>query len=435
MQPLRRVAELLHRRAEWWLFKVVWTLSTTVLVLLVGVAASYAVRSALLGLFRLQAILRCGSDGRHKGPAGDRLEALEALVLVVCPGVLILALCRLAGDTSGGLPAVLFCLSMGEMAALCFLRSQESRYLFPRVVLPVYAADMYYAFFHPFGFTLLAHSTLFCFQGFILCTLWSHFEATVQLPQTCPDHLAVEVRLRPSERRPRVPPALTPQTQRLLLEQGLLLLGDDRSYESGVVMSAIVTRSLQVTQVPPPPRPPPSAPQPLVFGALPQAVVELLGGGPGAQALVSRAHAGDTRCMALLGHVLSRLPPPPAQQAQTQLLPRGPFARAQGPGLPDTAAAAAPAAGTTAVGGSAAAPAPAAAGTAPQQLRQRTAPRRPAAGAVLRQLGSGAPEPCEPPGAAHASGSARGAGASGVGGSAPSRGAREPGGGTAVTGV
>jgi len=310
MQPLHRVAELLHRRTEWWLFKAVWALSTTILVLFAAVAVSFAVRSALLGLFRVRAAVQRGCWAS----VGDRLEVLEAAVLVASPAALLLALCRLVGDAAGSLVAVLLCLAGGEVAALCMLRTQESRYLFPRAMLPAYVADVYYAFFHPFGFTWLSHCALWCFQGFLLCTLWGHFEAAAELPDTCPDHLSVEVRMRPKEEQrggpPQAPPALSAPVQRLLLEQSLLLLGDDRSYESGVVMSAIVARALQVTKVV---QGPPGPPTPSI---------ERLGGGPVVQTLVNHASSGDERCSALMQHLLTRLPQlpqlPQLQQWQAQ---------------------------------------------------------------------------------------------------------------------
>ncbi|CAE8651733.1 unnamed protein product, partial [Polarella glacialis] len=107
IQPLRRFAELIHRHMEWWLFKSVWAFSTAVLALLVGVVASFTVRSALFGLYQVTA---------RKSSKGGRnvLEVLEALVLVASPAGLATALCRLSGDLSMDMSALFLCLTIGE---------------------------------------------------------------------------------------------------------------------------------------------------------------------------------------------------------------------------------------------------------------------------------------------------------------------------------
>jgi len=147
--------------------------------------------------------------------------------------------------------------------SFAFLRTEESRYLLPRAALPAYSICVYYMFFHPFGFTWLACSTLCTFQNFLLLALWNHFEVPAKEPLVCPDALLLEVRMRPKLPRPQGEPSggpawgLSDTAQRLLLEQGLLLLGDDRSYEAGVVVSAVIARALQMAKArwPPPPGP------------------------------------------------------------------------------------------------------------------------------------------------------------------------------------
>jgi len=306
IQPLRRAAEPLNRRTEWWLFKAVWAVSTAVFFLIVGVTLSFGVRSALAALFQLRRTVRMGGWSE----VGGSLEMLEALVLVSSPAALAMAVWRLDGTKKDGLLVIFWCLSIGEVAFLFLFHTKESRYIFPRAMLPVLVADTYYTLFHPFGFTMLSHGALCCFEAFVICTLWSHFEVSLPLPKVCPDHLAVSVKLRPCSQHCRNALPLSPQTQRLLVEQGLLLLGDDTSYESGVVMSALVSRALQAAR-PPPTALLPSRGQRRAAMAQTLLSTERLGGGPAAQTLVELAASGDLRCKALLDHLFARLPPSP----------------------------------------------------------------------------------------------------------------------------
>jgi len=306
MQPLRRAAELLNRRAEWWLFKAVWAVSTAVFLLLAGVTISFGVRSALAAVFQLRRAVQM----RRWSEVGGSLEMLETLVLAISPAALAMAVWRLAGMKNDGLLVIFSCLSIGEVAFVFLLRTKESRYIFPRALLPVLVVDTYYTLFHPFGFTTLSHGALCCFEAFLICTLWSHFEVTLPLPKVSPDHLAVSVKLRPSSHAARNALPFSPQMQRLLVEQGLLLLGDDTSYESGVVMSALVARALQASR-PPPAVLMPTRGQRMASAAQTHFSVERLGGGPAAQTLVENAQTGDERCKALLDHLFARLPPSP----------------------------------------------------------------------------------------------------------------------------
>jgi len=306
MQPLRRAAQPLNRRTEWWLFKAVWAVSTAVFLLLAGVTVSFGVRSALAALFHLRRAVRT----RGWSEVGGSLEMLEAFVLAISPVAFAMAVWRMGGIEKNGLLVIFWCLSTGEVAFLVLLRTKESRYVFPRAMIPVLVADAYYTLFHPFGFTTLSHGALCCFEAFVICTLWSHFEVTLPLPNECPDHLAVSVKLRPCNQQVRNALPLSPQMQRLLVEQGLLLLGDDTSYETGVVMSALVARALQSSR-PPPTALLPSRGQRVAAVAQTLLSVDRLGGGPAAQTLVEHAQNGDERCKALLDHLFARLPPAP----------------------------------------------------------------------------------------------------------------------------
>jgi len=250
---------------------------------------------------------------------------LEALVLAISPAALAMAVWRLGGIKKDGLLVIFWCLSIGEVAFLFLFYTKESRYIFPRAMLPVLVADTYYTLFHPFGFTMLSHCALCCFEAFVICTLWNHFEVSLPLPKVCPDHLAVSVKLRPCSHHGRNALPLSPQTQRLLVEQGLLLLGDDTSYESGVVMSALVSRALQASR-PPPNALLPSRGQRRAAVAQTLLFVEHLGGGPAAQNLVEHAASGDQRCKALLDHLFARLPPlPPPLMLRNCYMEHRPF--------------------------------------------------------------------------------------------------------------
>ncbi|CAK0823383.1 unnamed protein product [Prorocentrum cordatum] len=117
--------------------------------------------------------------------------------------------------------------------------------------------------------------------------------------------------------------------QRWLLEQGLLLLGDDRSYEAGVVLSALVARALQGSDVPPQGAERGGSPRDeaeeveryrlaserissVPGGRMPgTAAMHLLGGGPVAQMLVYHGFRGEHRCDELLRHLLPRRDVPP----------------------------------------------------------------------------------------------------------------------------
>lgn len=306
IHPLRRVAELLHRWTEWWLFKAVWILSVSMLSCLVGIVWSYSVRSSVFGLFRFW----LSFTGNHRGGSvmNSRLELLEASVLVLLPFGIFSGICRLGGDLSVAVSQVLICQAVAEILALATMRAEESRYMFPRALLLVYFAHMYYMIFHPFGYIRQLHSVLCCFQAFLAVVLWSHFEVAVPLPLVCPDQLTVEVRLRPGVRAGK-PSTLSTVMQQLLLEQGLLLLGDDRSHESAVVMSAVIMRALQTSS--PLVAPPPqeglqlTAEDEEVFIA---ADVDLLAAGAIGKVLVEHARGGDARCMALVHHLVKRLP-------------------------------------------------------------------------------------------------------------------------------
>lgn len=307
LQPLRRTSELVHQPTEWWLFKSVWLLSMSMMGLVFGMVMSFAMRSAELACFCACRIL---SDGSCWSSDSERSVCLEALVLVASPFAVASVLCTVAGDLSGDVTMLLLCQAVGELAARFLLRSEESRYIFPRAVLPVYAADIYYCFFHPFGFKGLMHGLLWSFQAFSIFTLFSHFEALMDLPVACPEQVTVEVRLRPRTTPSSEAPdnAISASTRQLLLEQGLLLLGDDKSYESAVVMSAVVMRALQASDAPSlqtPPPPPPEVPTGAEF--LAEIDVELLGGGHPSQMLISSARSGDARCLGLAGHLLQRL--------------------------------------------------------------------------------------------------------------------------------
>eukprot|EP00930_Biecheleria_cincta_P042825 TRINITY_DN29464_c0_g1_i1.p1 TRINITY_DN29464_c0_g1~~TRINITY_DN29464_c0_g1_i1.p1 ORF type:complete len:711 (-),score=126.36 TRINITY_DN29464_c0_g1_i1:86-2218(-) len=307
LQPLRRLAELLHGRVDWWLFKSVWAFSTAVSVSVIGVAVSFAIRSSLLSIFKLAMMIR------HPGSrTGSVLDILEALVLIVSPIGLTLAIGRSAGCAAWDMAAILLCVAVGEVASLCALHTQESRYLFPRTVIPAYAADMCYTFFHPFGFTMLSHSCLFCYQAFLILICFGRFESAVQLPQSFPGQLSVEVQLRPvmSSLQSEEHFKLSPAVQKILLEQGLLLMGDDKSYESSVIMSAIISRTVQNAKVPclPPRNAPPSSEALLLAGeSLKPLHPEALGGGAAVHMLLNRAFAGDARCGALLVNLADRM--------------------------------------------------------------------------------------------------------------------------------
>eukprot|EP00434_Breviolum_minutum_P036615 symbB.v1.2.032447.t1/scaffold3897.1/size48720/3 len=250
------------------------------------------------------------------------------MVLVLSPAGLAVVLCSMSdyGHDTAVLLAGLF---FGEAVSLCALQTKESRYLFPRVALPAYVADAYYSYFYPYGFTWLAHSSLLCFQAFVFLVLWSHFETTVCLPKFSLDQLQIEVKLRPS-RSQEATFNLSPAVQKLLLEQGLLLLGDNTSYETGVVMSAVISRAVQNMKVPCviPIYPAPGAgdllyehesldlihPEVPMFRVLSSAFLtcqssslEALGGGAAVNMLLNRAFAGDARCGAMLAQLVSRM--------------------------------------------------------------------------------------------------------------------------------
>lgn len=301
LHAMRRMAELLDRHMEWWLFKVVWAFSTGVFGLLAAVMFCYSVRTSLLGCFKL------GMKIYHSSHSGGLLDALEAIVLVLSPAGLAVVFCQMGDcqDTA----ALLLGLCLGEVASFCALQTKESRYLFPRVALPAYVADAYYSNFYPFGFTWLAHSSLLSFQAFVFLVLWSHLETTVPLPKFSLDQLQVEVKLRPSHSQDSKF-QLSPTVQKLLLEQGLLLLGDNTSYETGVVMSAVISRAVQNMKVPCviPIYPAPGATELLCdHEGLELIHPEALGGGAAVHMLLNRAFAGDARCAAMLVQLVSRM--------------------------------------------------------------------------------------------------------------------------------
>lgn len=303
LHAMRRMAELLDRHMEWWLFKVVWAFSTGVFGLLAAVMFCYSVRTSLLGCFKLG--MKIYHSSHSPGVPGG-LDALEAIVLVLSPAGLAVVFCHMGDcqDTA----ALLLGLCLGEVASFCALQTKESRYLFPRVALPAYVADAYYSNFYPFGFTWLAHSSLLSFQAFVFLVLWSHLETTVPLPKFSLDQLQLEVKLRPSHSQDSKF-QLSPTVQKLLLEQGLLLLGDNTSYETGVVMSAVISRAVQNMKVP------------CVIPIYPAGATELLcdheelelvhpealGGGAAVHMLLNRAFAGDARCAAMLVQLVSRM--------------------------------------------------------------------------------------------------------------------------------
>ncbi|CAK9026941.1 unnamed protein product [Durusdinium trenchii] len=298
LSALRRLAELVDRPMEWWLFKVVWLFSTAVLGLLVAVLQCYAVRTSLLGCYKLASF-----------KTKSFLENLEAFVLVLSPLCLGVVFCSIMGDDAEDTAVILVGLSIGEVVSYVALHTEESRYLFPRTALPAYVANAYYAYFHPFGLTWLSHSCLYCYQAFLFLVLWSHFESTVALPSYSLDQLVVEVKLRPS--RSQVAKFnLSPSVQKLLLEQGLLLLGDNTSYETGVVMSAVISRAVQNVKVPCVLRltPAAGATDLLLEGERLELIhPEALGGGTAIHMLLNRAFAGDARCAAMLAQLLSRM--------------------------------------------------------------------------------------------------------------------------------
>lgn len=306
LHAMRRMAELLDRQMEWWLFKVVWAFSTGVFGLLAAVMFCYSVRTSLLGCFKLgMKIYHPSSPGIPGVPGG--LDALEAIVLVLSPAGLAVVFCHMGDcvDTA----ALLLGLCLGEVASFCALQTKESRYLFPRVALPAYVADAYYSNFYPFGFTWLAHSSLLSFQVFVFLVLWSHLETTVPLPKFSLDQLQLEVKLRPSHAQDSKF-QLSPSVQKLLLEQGLLLLGDNTSYETGVVMSAVISRAVQNMKVPCviPIYPAPGATELLCdHEELELVHPEALGGGAAVHMLLNRAFAGDSRCAAMLVQLVSRM--------------------------------------------------------------------------------------------------------------------------------
>eukprot|EP00439_Symbiodinium_sp_Y106_P075095 s770_g14.t1 len=302
LQPLRRLSELLDRRTEWWLFKTVWVFATCIFGLLAAVVVCFAVRGSLLGLYSICLHL-------STGPGCGLLDSLEATVLVLAPAGLGFAFCRLAGTRAPDVAAILLCLSAGEVASL-MLQTQDSRYLFPRAALPAYVADVYYCFFyHPMNFTGLAHGALFCYQAFLVAVLWGHFETVVRLPTSSLDQLNVEVRIRPSSHA-KGHAQLSPAVQKLLLEQGLLLLGDNTSYETGMVMSAVVSRAVQTMKAPrwTFPTDPVGATDLLHPGeSLRPIHPEALGGGAAVHLLFSRAFAGDARSGAVLAQLTERM--------------------------------------------------------------------------------------------------------------------------------
>jgi hypothetical protein len=303
MQPLRRVAELTRRCTEWWLFKTVWILSISIISCFFGISWSYSVRAAIFCIFRFW--LKVSGNTSGGSEMNERLELVEALVLVLAPIAIYSGMSSLGGDLADDTAQVMLCQAFAEIVALFSMRTQESRYIFPRALLLVYSANTYYMFFHPFGFIRHMHGLLISFQAFLVLVLWSHFEVAVKLPPTCQDQLTVEVRLRPSA-RPTQSSALSPTMQQLLLEQGLLLLGDDRSHESAVVMSALVIQALQLAK-------PLPAPLPEGFSLAAEdeevlvAAVEHAGGAMG-QILVDHTRGGNKRCMALVRHLMERLP-------------------------------------------------------------------------------------------------------------------------------
>mmetsp|Transcript_51632 Transcript_51632/g.167720 ORF Transcript_51632/g.167720 Transcript_51632/m.167720 type:complete len:1210 (-) Transcript_51632:251-3880(-) len=346
MQPLERAAELQGRSMEWWLFKLVWMFSSVVLGFLVATAAAHTARSALLALFRLSRACAAALASRRWPAPEQQTNMLEWIVTICLPALLAFALCRLAGDLDADVCALLLAFVCAEVFSLVVVATEESRYILPRSLLPVYVADVYYTCFHPFGFTWLAHGSLWCFQGFIMLVLWSHFETQASLPCTSTCQLLVEARLRPKPAPPVDPAAPTPTlqplppsgrspmlapgdrpraqagsisepTQRLLLEQGLLLLGNDQSYEAGLVMGAVISRALQAIKVPRShdagalaERMEPLRPLLSAFSRLTGALDD----GVATRTLVARSSAGDRRCERFVQHLLTRVPAPRPQR-------------------------------------------------------------------------------------------------------------------------
>eukprot|EP00913_Durusdinium_trenchii_P001580 g1464.t1 len=286
LSALRRLAELVDRPMEWWLFKVVWLFSTAVLGLLVAVLQCYAVRTSLLGCYKLASF-----------KTKSFLENLEAFVLVLTffsfaslaksigLGVVF---CSIMGDDAEDTAVILVGLSIGEVVSYVALHTEESRYLFPRTALPAYVTEK-----QPRG---------------------SSPDHPNQKPKaddmfSWAPQQAEQVKLRPS--RSQVAKFnLSPSVQKLLLEQGLLLLGDNTSYETGVVMSAVISRAVQNVKVPCVLRltPAAGATDLLLEGERLELIhPEALGGGTAIHMLLNRAFAGDARCAAMLAQLLSRM--------------------------------------------------------------------------------------------------------------------------------
>eukprot|EP00746_Dinoflagellata_sp_MGD_P019478 gnl/MRDRNA2_/MRDRNA2_14528_c0_seq1.p1 gnl/MRDRNA2_/MRDRNA2_14528_c0~~gnl/MRDRNA2_/MRDRNA2_14528_c0_seq1.p1 ORF type:complete len:702 (+),score=92.44 gnl/MRDRNA2_/MRDRNA2_14528_c0_seq1:122-2227(+) len=307
LQPLMRVAELLQHRSEWWLFKSVWAMGVTFLTLLTSVAAAFLVRCGAFCLFRLRASFCACAEARIGGP--HWLELLEASVFAVMPVGIILMARRIAGDLAGDATLVLLCFICGELSAAWLLKTEESRFLFPWAVIPIYIADIYYVVLQPFAFTGFSHSVLILYQLFVLAFLLSHFEATSCLPLACPDRLTTEVRARPNDRRHgnETSGPMSRPMQQLLLEQGLLLLGDDHSFESAAVMSAIISRAIPAPGYCGPCRPRPG--EPYTAEMLAAMDAEYLGGGAASELLVEHGQAGSVRCLALMAHLITRMLP------------------------------------------------------------------------------------------------------------------------------
>lgn len=320
--PLRRAAELAGRDMEAWIFKGVWMASAAVFLFTAGAALSFSVRCAGYGALAWDRALRRPSPAIATSQARcATVDGAEAAVLMASPLLLALALCRALGDAGADYAAPLLCLAIGELVALVAFRTAEARYLFPRMMLPVYVADVFYTSFHSFGFTALAHSALFTFQAFAAVSLWSHFELRAPGLACAEPRLSVEARLRPLRKPPQdrfaSPPAGA--VRQLLVDQALLLAGGDHSTESGIVLGAIIGRVLQSAL--PEPSLPASAYERHPVGQEARRLGGghgLLLGGAATQALIGRAFAGDEDCEALLRHLLERLP---ASVWQGPLLP------------------------------------------------------------------------------------------------------------------
>eukprot|EP00928_Gymnodinium_smaydae_P042034 TRINITY_DN28375_c0_g1_i1.p1 TRINITY_DN28375_c0_g1~~TRINITY_DN28375_c0_g1_i1.p1 ORF type:complete len:710 (+),score=62.96 TRINITY_DN28375_c0_g1_i1:135-2264(+) len=307
MRPLFRAAALLRYSSEWRIFKLVWVVGVSVIALVLGTISSWAIRSSL----RVTLCLCLGQRKAYDLPA-QRSEAqtrlpgrIEAAVVIFGPVIVAAASMVMAGERSTDLLFVFACQALAELASLGLLRTEESRYVFPRALLPVYVANLYYVCFHPFGFTFLAHGVLCSYQAFLLTFLCGHFETEAHVSDTCPDRLHVLLELIPAEASVFENAQIhakgllvSSRVQHLIADQSLLLLGDDKSYEAGVATSAIVSRAAQVARFP-------LAPHRIAATNF-RDEAAAAAGGPVVQSLLSFAQSGHVGCRAVFSQILER---------------------------------------------------------------------------------------------------------------------------------